>query len=243
MFSNDDDTFSKSAQNSLSWVLPDKYITDRLTIQLIFSLIALLSLFLPSTNTPLFKKYNALLLLMSNNSSMNRILLSNSTYVQFSCVKYIPLPLPNLARLQTEKFLVLSTKSWNDTNMCSKFTIFLDDKIRATVQLITYTVPQNCLSIIPNSPSKQFFLCPMRLRGWASDFFLEGRHLSKIRLGANVTTWKRWYLSLVFCCRVLFLSSFHGRSWLIKVNDFFTLSFPHLFQIRYCSNVSTYNNF
>ena len=31
--------------------------------------------------------------------------------------------------------------------MCSKFTIFLDDKIRATVQLITYTVPQNCLSL------------------------------------------------------------------------------------------------
>ena len=30
--SNDNDTFSKSAQNSLPWVLPDKYITDRLTI-------------------------------------------------------------------------------------------------------------------------------------------------------------------------------------------------------------------
>ena len=40
--SNDDDTFSKSAQNSLPWVLPDKYITDRLTIQLILSLLALL---------------------------------------------------------------------------------------------------------------------------------------------------------------------------------------------------------
>ena len=35
--SNDNDTFSKSAQNSLPWVLPDKYITDRLTIQLILS--------------------------------------------------------------------------------------------------------------------------------------------------------------------------------------------------------------
>ena len=40
--SNDDDTFSKSAQNSLPWVLPDKYITDRLTIQLILSLPILL---------------------------------------------------------------------------------------------------------------------------------------------------------------------------------------------------------
>ena len=37
--SNNDDTFSKSAQNSLPWVLPDKYITDRLTIQLILSLL------------------------------------------------------------------------------------------------------------------------------------------------------------------------------------------------------------
>ena len=40
--SNNDDTFSKSAQNSLPWVLPDKYITDRLTIQLILSLPILL---------------------------------------------------------------------------------------------------------------------------------------------------------------------------------------------------------
>ena len=27
---------------------------------------------------------------------------------------------------------------------------------------------------------------------------------------------------------------FHGSSWLIKVNDLFTLSYPHLFQIWYC---------
>ena len=40
--SNDDDTFSKSAQNSLPWVLPDKYITDRLTNLLILSLPILL---------------------------------------------------------------------------------------------------------------------------------------------------------------------------------------------------------
>ena len=40
--SNDDDTSSKSTQNSLPWVLPDKYITDWLTIQLIPSLLILL---------------------------------------------------------------------------------------------------------------------------------------------------------------------------------------------------------
>ena len=89
--SNDDDTVSKSTQNSLPWVLPDKYITDRLTIQLILSLIALFSLFLPSTNMSLSEKCNVLLSLMTNNSSMNRIFNSKSTYVQISCVKYIPL--------------------------------------------------------------------------------------------------------------------------------------------------------
>ena len=70
--SNDDDTFSKSTQNSLPWVLPDKYITDWLTIPLILSLLALFSLFLPSTNMSLFKKCNVLFSLMTNNSSMNR---------------------------------------------------------------------------------------------------------------------------------------------------------------------------
>ena len=40
--SNDDDTFSKSPQNSLPWVLPDIYITDWLTNPLILSLPILL---------------------------------------------------------------------------------------------------------------------------------------------------------------------------------------------------------
>ena len=35
----------------------------------------------------------------------------------------------------------------------------LDDKIRATVQLITYTVPQNCLSIFTIHNSQLFYLC------------------------------------------------------------------------------------
>ena len=88
---NDDNNFSKTAQNSLPWVLPDKYITDRLTIQLILSLLTLFSLFLPSMNKSLFEKSNVLLSLMTNNSSMNRIPISNSTYVQISCAKYIRL--------------------------------------------------------------------------------------------------------------------------------------------------------
>ena len=89
--SNDDDTFSKSTQNSLPWVLPDKYITDRLTIPLILSLLALFSLFLPATNMSLSEKCNVLFSLMTYNSSMNRIFNSKSTYVQISRDKYIPL--------------------------------------------------------------------------------------------------------------------------------------------------------
>ena len=70
--SNNDDTFSKSDQNSLPWVLPDKYITDWLTSQLISSLLILLSLFLPSTNMSLSEECNVLFSLMSNNSPVNR---------------------------------------------------------------------------------------------------------------------------------------------------------------------------
>ena len=55
------------------------------------SWVCLFSLFLPSTNKSLFEKCNFLLSLMTNNSSMNRIPISNSTYVQISCAKYIPL--------------------------------------------------------------------------------------------------------------------------------------------------------
>ena len=89
--SNDDDTFSKSAQNSLPWVLPDKYITDRLTIQLILSLLALFSFFLPSTNKSLFEKCNVPFSLVTNNSPMKRLSMLNSSWCQNSCVKYIPL--------------------------------------------------------------------------------------------------------------------------------------------------------
>ena len=89
--SYDDDTVSKSTQNTIPWVLPDKYITDRLTIWLILSLPILFSLFLPSMNIPLFEKCNVLLSLVINNSPMNKFPISNSTYVPVSCVKYIPL--------------------------------------------------------------------------------------------------------------------------------------------------------
>ena len=148
--SNDDDTFSKSSQNSLPWVLPDKYITDWLTNPLILSLLNLLSLFLPSTNKSLSEECNVLFSLMSNNSPMNRIAISNSTYVQISCAKYIPLLCwiwPDFK----QKSSLFYQQSLGMIQTCVPIFLnspySLDDKIRATVQLITYTVPQNCLSI------------------------------------------------------------------------------------------------
>ena len=148
--SNDDDTVSKSAQNSLPWVLPDKYITDWHTIQLILSLLTLFSLFLPSTNMSLSKKCNVLLSLMINNSPMNRFPISNSTYVQISCVRYIPL----LCRIWQDFIQKSSLFCQQSLGMIqTRVPIFLkslyslDDKIRTIVQLITYTVPQNCPSL------------------------------------------------------------------------------------------------
>ena len=148
--SNSDDTFSKSAQNSLPWVLPDKYITDRLTIQLILSLPIFLLLIPPIHEYSTVRKMQCSAFtddqqfINEQNFNVRFLLMS-----KFLCYIY-PSSLPNLARLRTEKFLVLPTKSWNDTNTCSNFPksqYSLNDKIRTTDQLITYTVPQNRLSL------------------------------------------------------------------------------------------------
>ena len=116
-----------------------------------FACSILFSLFLRSTNKSLFEKCNVLFSLMTSNSSMNRISISNSTYVQISCVKYIPLLHRIWPDFIQKSSLFYQQSLGNDTNTFSKFTIFLDDKIRATVQLITYTVLQNCLSLFTNS--------------------------------------------------------------------------------------------
>ena len=157
--SNDDDTVSKSVQNSLRWVLSDKYITDWLTIQLILSLLTLFSLFLPSMNMSLFEKCNVLLSLVINNSPMNRFPISNSTYVQISCVKYIPL-LCWIWPTFKQKSSLFYQQSLGMIQM--RVPIFLkppyslDDKIRATVKLITYTVLQNCLLLFTIHHNSQF---------------------------------------------------------------------------------------
>ena len=91
--------------------------------------------------------------------------------------------------------------------MCSKFTIFLDDKIRTTVQLITYTAPQNCLSLFTIHIHNCSIFVHISSEAKLQIFFLEGCHLSKIRLGANVSLIKTD--GLILClqrCSLLFFS-------------------------------------
>ena len=150
-------------------------------------------------NIPLFEKCNVLLSLMTNNSSMNRI----SVLDFLPDVKYIPLLCWIWPTFQQKSSLfyqqslgMIQTR----VPIFLKSPYSLGDKTRVTVQLITYTVPQNVLSLftihIQNCFSSEAEL---------QIFFLEGRHLSKIQLGTNVT--QKIYLSFVWS-RVLFLSSF-----------------------------------
>ena len=79
--------------------------------------------------------------------------ISNSTYVQISYVKYIPLFCwiwPDFKQ-KSSLFYQLSLGM-----IQTRVPNFLGDKIRATVQLITYTVPQNCLSLFTIHCNSQF---------------------------------------------------------------------------------------
>ena len=137
---------------------------------------------------------------MTNNSSMNRISISNSTYVQISCVKYIPL----LCQIWPDFIQKSSSFYQQSLGMIQtrvpnfpKSPYSLDDKIRTTVQLITYTVPQNSLSLFTISQINLNTVPPLSdlaQRLSFRFFFLEGRHLSKIRLGANVTDQKKYFV-------------------------------------------------
>ena len=178
--SNDDDTVLKSAQNSLPWVLPDNYITYWHTIQLILSLPILFSLFLPSTNMSLSEKCNVLLSLVINNSPMNRFPKSKSTYVQISCVKYIPLFCQIWPTFKQKRSLFYQQSLGmiqTHVTIFLKSPYSLDDKIRATVQLITYTVPQNCLSLFMIHHNSQFTTLISFIQ---LTFLFEGHHLSKV---------------------------------------------------------------
>ena len=183
--SNDDDTFSKSAQNSHPWVLPDKYITDRLTIQLILSLLTLFSLFLPSMNKSLFEnpmfcfhwwltihqwtEFQYPIPLMSKYPVLS-ISLSSAESGQTS---YRKVPCFTNKVLEWYKHMVQihNFPWWQDQSYSSANYIHCSAKLSVNVH---------------NSHPKLSVLA-QRL---SYRFSLEGRHLSKIRLGANVTDQK-----------------------------------------------------
>ena len=73
---------------------------------------------------------------------MNRFPISNSTYVQISCVKYIPFLCQIWPQLmQKSSLLYQQSLGMIQTRIpiFLKSPYSLDDKIRTTVQLITYT--------------------------------------------------------------------------------------------------------
>ena len=122
----------------------------------------------PSTNIPLFEKCNVLLSQVINNSTMNRIPISNSTYVQISCTKYIP-PLCWIWPQFMQKSSLLYQQSHGMIQTCIptflKSPYSLVDKIRTTVQAdyMHCSAKPVCnhsqFTMIYNSPSKLFFLC------------------------------------------------------------------------------------
>ena len=131
--------------------------------------------------------------------------ISNSTYVQISYVKYIPL----LCRIWPDVIQKSSLFYQQSLGMIqTRVPIFLnslysiDDKIRATVQLITYTVPQNCLSLFTISQITLNTVPPLSdlaQRLSFRFFFLEGHHLSKSHIGRQCNSSEK-YLALFCCC-------------------------------------------
>ena len=96
------------------------------------------------------KKCNVLLSLVINNSPMNRFPILNSTYVQISCVKYIHLLCwiwPTFKQKSSLFYQQSLGMIQTHVTIFLKSLYSLGDKIRATVQLITYTLLQNCLSL------------------------------------------------------------------------------------------------
>ena len=183
--SNDDDTFSKSTQNSLPWVLPDKYITDWLTIQLIW----VCSLHSPYSSHPRISHC------LKNPMFCFHWWVTIHQWTEFQY------PIPLMSKFPVLSISLFSAESGQHSNRkVPCFTNKVLEWYKHVFQIHNFPWWQDqsyssanyihCsakLSVTFHNSQFTMFLCPIQLRGWASDFFLEGRHLSKIRLGANVT--------------------------------------------------------
>ena len=108
--------------------------------------------------------------------------------IKFPCVKYYPPSLPNLARFQTEKFLVFANKvlEWYK-HVCTNFLkspVSLDfpwwqDQNYSSANYMHCSIKLSVTE--PNSQftSTTFSACLVELSGWASDFL------------SRVVTWVR----------------------------------------------------
>ena len=118
---------------------------------LILSLPILFSLFLPSTNKSLFQKCNVLFSLVNKQ-------FTNEQIFQYQISLMSKFPVLSISLFSAwiwpgfiQKSSLFYQQSLGMIQTCVpiflKSLYSLDDKIRTTVQLITYTVPQNCLSL------------------------------------------------------------------------------------------------
>ena len=130
-------------------------------------------------NIPLFEKCNVLLSLVINNSPMNRFPISNSTYVQISCVKYIPLlcqiwpdSIQKSSLFYQQSLGMIQTHAPNSqfSSFCRQSSVHRSaNYIHCSVKLcLHFTI--HCNSQFTFSTN---FLCPV-------DFLFEGHQLSKI---------------------------------------------------------------
>ena len=135
--------------------------------------------------------------------------ISNSTYVQISCVKYIPLLCwiwptfkqksslfyqQSLGMIQT-RIPIHNFPWWQDQSYSSANYIHCSAKLSVTFHHFANHL-KHCSSFVQFSSEAELQI-----------FFLEGRHLSKIWLGANVTEREKLILLSFVWCRVLSLSS------------------------------------
>ena len=135
----------------------------------------------------LSKKCNVLFPLVINNSPMNRFPISKSTYVQISCAKYIPLLcqiwpdfIQKSSLFYQQSLGMIQTRVPNSQLyfFCRQSSIhssanYIHCSIKLSVFISLFTVIHNSLSTLISFVQLTFCF--------------EGRQLSKIRLGANVT--------------------------------------------------------
>ena len=115
------------------------------------------------------------------------------------CVKYYPPSLPNVATIHAEKFLVFGQQSLGMIRTrAHKYSLIFHFHLIFFTWGLHHTganhIHCHCgeysVHNLLQFTSTTFSACPVELSGWASDFFVEGRHLSKIRFGRQCNLYR-----------------------------------------------------